>query len=229
MCRTVLIALMLVALAAGIAPAGDDAPDSAAPNTEALEAAVSANPDDVALRVRAGRAWLELARRGDGDAVGKAEAHLDRALELAPDDPQILALSGTVLCLKGRDAKLPVFKMRHVQKGLKKMDRAVELAPMDFGIRWQRGATCLNLPPVFERSGTAVEDFTQLLAMAEHAPQSVPPAQVVEIKLNLARARMAAGESDAARALLGEMVESGSEETAARARRPSRGTGRLTC
>lgn len=213
MCRTVLIALMLVGLLAGIAPAGEDAPDPAA-----FDSAVAQSPDDVALRVRAGRAWLELARRGDGDAVGKAEAHLDRALELAPDDPQILALSGTVLCLKGRDAKLPVFKMRHVQKGLQKMDRAVELAPMDFGIRWQRGATCLNLPPVFERSGTAVEDFTQLLAMAEHAPESMPPEQVVEIKLSLARARMAAGETDAARALLDEMVESGSEETAARAR-----------
>ena len=209
--------LLGLAVVAGAALA---AAPALAQDAAAAEARLAEDPDDLALLVAAGRACLAEASVEDGDALKRAERHLDRALAQAPDDPQILAVHGTMLTLKARDATLPLMKMRHVQNGLKEMDRAVELAPMDFGIRYQRGATCLHLPAIFERAGTAVADFEHLLAMAEGAPGSVPPGQVTGIRLNLAQARINNGEADAARLLL-ESVLAASPDSSAAARAKS--------
>ncbi|MBN1826637.1 MAG: hypothetical protein JW958_10245 [Candidatus Eisenbacteria bacterium] len=199
---------LVIALAVSFAAA----PVAAGEATEA-ESLLVQDPDNLSLLIRAGNACLAEARAGDGEALKRAEKHLDKALGQAPDDPWVLVLHGSMLALKGRDAMLPIMKMRHVKDGLKEMDRAVELAPMDFGIRYQRGAFCLNLPVIFERAGTAVDDFEQLLMMAEHAPGSVSEGEVLGIKLNLARARMQNGNAGDARSLL-EGILAGSPDSA---------------
>ena len=180
--------LAVAVAAAGETPKADGSPDAAA--------------KEIAGLISGGAAALAKARAGDGDALDEAEEYLDRALKLAPDHPEILSLHGMMLTIKGREAMLPMMKMRHVNNGLKEMDRAVELDPMNFGIRYQRGACCLNLPDVFGRAGTAVEDFEHLLMMIEHAPESVPAERAAAVKLSLAQARINAGRADDARALL---------------------------
>ena len=191
--------LIAVTIAAVFVPS---ATSVEAEETADIELRLAKDPNNVSLVVAAGRAYLENARGGDGAALKKAQEHLDRALTLAPDDPEVLMLHGSMLVLKGRDATLPVMKMRHVQNGLKEMDRAVELAPMNFGIRYQRGAYCLNLPDMFQRTGTAVEDFEHLLTMAKHAPDKLSSEDVAGIRLNLAQAKLKAGRVEEARALL---------------------------
>jgi Flp pilus assembly protein TadD len=191
-----LIALAFVTLFAPIATAVE------AEEMADIERRLAEDPTNISLIVTAGRAYLNDAQQGEGAAMKKAEELLDRALSLAPDNPQILVLHGSMLALKGRDARLPVMKMRHVQNGLKEMDRAVELAPMDFGIRYQRGAYCLNLPDIFQRAGTAVEDFEQLLKMASQVPDSVSNEEAISIRLSLAQAKLKVGDVEAARSLL---------------------------
>lgn len=193
-----LAAIMLGAALAAPAVAGE---------TSGVELRLAEDPENVTLLVAAGREYLGKAQGGDGEALTKAEQYLDRAIALAPDEPKILVLHGSVLALKGRDAKLPVMKMRHVQNGLKEMDRAVELAPTDFEIRYQRGAYCLNLPDIFHRAGTAVEDFEHLIMMAELAPETVTAEELAGIRINLAQAKLKTGEVDEARALLESVRE----------------------
>jgi predicted Zn-dependent protease len=171
-----------------------------------LDSLVTASPDDVVLRVIAGQAWLQTAAAGDDTAIARAEAHLDRALELAPDDPQVLVLHGTMLTLKGRQATEPALKMRHVADGLQEMDRAVELAPMDVAIRYRRGTTCLRLPLLFDRAGTAVEDFSHLLAMTEQASERPSAEEIPQLKLSLAEAHRRNGDLADARQLLRALI-----------------------
>jgi tetratricopeptide (TPR) repeat protein len=184
-----------------------------AQDTTGIERQPAEDPTNVSLVVAAARACLGEAQRGNGEALSKAEEYLDRALSMAPDNPQILVLHGSMLVLKGRDAKLPLMKMRYVQNGLKEMDRAVELAPKDFEVRYVRGVYALNLPDIFERSGTAVEDFECLLRMAVQAPDSLSSEQVAGIRLNLAQAKLKVGDVEDARALL-EKVRTDSPGTA---------------
>lgn len=195
------------------------AAQATAEDLQEIERRLAKSPADLSLIVAAGRACLVDAQSGDAKALNKAEEYLDKALSLSPDDPQILVLHGSMLALKGRDAKLPIMKMRHVQNGLKEMDRAVELAPMDFAIRYQRGAYCLNLPDIFERAETAVEDFESLLAMAAQSPDSLSTDTVAGIRLNLAQAKLKVGDLEEARELLESvMVLSPGTATADRAK-----------
>ena len=173
-----------------------------AEETAEIERRLAEDPTNISLLVAAGRAYLGEAEGGGAAALEKAEEYLDRALSLKPDDSQILVLHGSMLALKGRDATFPVMKMRHVQNGLKEMDRAVELAPMDFGIRYQRGMYCLNLPDIFERAETAVEDFEHLLMMTIQAPDSVSSEETNSIRLYFAQAKLKVGDVEDARALL---------------------------
>lgn len=173
-----------------------------AEQTNDVEQQLAGDPDNISLLLSAGQTFLHEARTGESDLLDKAEKYLDKALSLAPDNPHVLVLHGSMLALKGRDARLPVMKMRHVQNGLKEMDRAVELAPMDFGIRHQRGAYCLNLPDLFERADTAVVDFEHILMMSERTPGSMSNDEIAGIKLNLAHAMIKTGDVDGARELL---------------------------
>jgi tetratricopeptide (TPR) repeat protein len=149
-----------------------------------------------------GRASLRDAQQGDKDALKEAEGQLDRALSLAPDNAQVLALHGSMLVLKGRYATLPLMKMRHVQKGLEELDRAVELDPEDLQIRSRRGTYCLKLPVIFARAETAVEDFEHLLQVAAQNTGAFSSQEQIGLRLSLAQAKLKVGDVDEARALL---------------------------
>jgi len=185
--KIIVLLLVLTAAPSFVARAALGAADPAPADPAALEARLAEHPEDVALMVETGSAWLELAVRGDKKATERAAELLGRAAELAPDSPQILVLHGTALTLKGRDAVLPLMKMRHVQSGLEELDKAVALAPLDVSIRMQRGMTCANLPAVFARADTALADFRQLQAIAERAPGTVPEKLVAEAGRQIAR------------------------------------------
>ncbi|MCP4545305.1 MAG: hypothetical protein GY835_02425 [bacterium] len=178
------------------------------------EARLAENPDDIDLLLSVGKHYLEAARRGEKGATKMANKLLGHAIDLEPDNPRALLLAGGALIIKGRDATLPMMKMKHVNAGLELLDQVVALQPDDFAARFQRANNCANLPGIFNRSGTAVEDFRYLLGMARQAPEAVAPGYVTHIKLSLAKVLHNRGEKDQAQTLLTELIESPPTEDA---------------
>lgn len=163
-----------------------------------LEARVAAEPQNVELMVELATAYQARGVAGDQDAVKQAESWASRALELAPENPELLCLHGGILALKGRDATLPFEKMRHVQNGLKEMDKAVELAPNNVSVRMTRGGYCLNLPDIFARVDTALIDYGHLAGMAAARPGALTPELVAQVELRLGQAHAKKGDYAAA-------------------------------
>ncbi len=178
------------------------------------EAKLDKDPDNLELLLEVGGHYLTLNREGDKDAGKKADKYLKKAVKLAPADCRALTLHGSVLILKGRDAMLPMNKMRHVNNGLELFDRAVTIQPNDFETRFQRANYCANLPGIFNRMGTAVGDFRHLLTMSIHSPDAVEPGYVTYIKLTLARLLDVQNETAEATALLQELIDTPPTEDA---------------
>lgn len=129
-----------------------------------LETKLQQNPNDAATLVLLGRAYHNQGKAGDEDAVEKGFLYLDKALELDPSNALALAYRGSLWTMRGRDAWWPFTKMKHVEKGIDELDKAVEIAPDDVGVRFLRGINSLNLPSMFKRLPTALQDFAYLLA-----------------------------------------------------------------
>jgi len=160
-------------------------------------------------------------RKGDAKAARTAEKALEEAVAMAPNDPRVLTYQGSLLILKGREAKLPFRKMQLVNAGLEKMDRAVKLAPKSVDARLQRAMHCLGLPAIFQRADTAVADFSYLLALAESQPGTLSDKMRAGIGLKLADAYLLCHrQGDALRALR-QVAETfpGSEEAREASRR----------
>jgi len=122
-----------------------------------LEKMIKKDPGNTALLMRAGMFFQQMGSSGDKKAVKKSEKIFKKLLKLEPDNAEAMCWLGSVLCLKGRDAKLPFNKVRFVNSGLKKMDRAVELDSGNISIRIIRGNTAYALPGFFNRMDTAVK------------------------------------------------------------------------
>lgn len=146
-------------------------------------------------------------RSGEKEAASEAETALEKALAIAPEDPMVLTYHGSLLVLKGRDAKLPFRKMQLANSGLAKMENAVRLAPEDVEIRMQRALHCLGVPPIFNRADTAVVDFSYLLRLAEKHPRMIPEKMQASIMLELAEAYMVVRKPSEAERLLSHIVE----------------------
>jgi len=129
-----------------------------------LEGILQQKPNDVGTLVELGKLYHEQAAGRNEEAVENGFTCLDKALELEPSNVVALAYRGSLWTMRGRDAQSPFEKLKHVNKGIDEIDKAVELAPDNISIRLMRGINCLQLPSIFKRLGTALKDFSFLLA-----------------------------------------------------------------
>jgi tetratricopeptide (TPR) repeat protein len=95
----------------------------------------------------------------DKSAVKKAEQYLERLLLLEPRNSMAMVYLGSVLTMRARNAFFPWDKMDFMKKGMIRMDKAVALAPDNNEVRLIRGINSTQLPGMFNRLSTALEDF----------------------------------------------------------------------
>lgn len=106
-------------------------------------------------------------RDGDADAVGEAVEAFERLVEADPENAHARAYLGSSYALTARDASEVADRIRYVNRGLRYLDAAVEVAPDDFVIRLIRANVSAGLPEMFGRRERAIEDMLALDAMFE--------------------------------------------------------------
>ena len=127
------------------------------------ESLLAKNPRHVELLLNLGRGYYNIGGPGeDRDAVRKADAYLERLMEIEPGHALGLVYSGSVQTMKTRYILLPWNKLKLVKRGLARMDRAVSLDSSDPEIRFIRGCVSASLPGMFDRMETALEDFSMV-------------------------------------------------------------------
>ena len=114
-------------------------------------------------------------RDGDTKAVAEAITLFERIIDAEPQNAKAIAYLGSSYAISARDSKEVADKMRYTNRGLRFLDQAVTLAPNDFAVRVIRANVANNLPELFGRQATAIEDGLVLDKMFS-AAQS--PAQI---------------------------------------------------
>ncbi len=115
-------------------------------------------------------------RAGDSKATSQAvEAFLD-LMKAEPANAMAVAYLGSSYAITARDSRSVTDKVRFTNRGLRFLDQAVSMAPDDFVIRLIRANVAGNLPAMFGRSETAVEDGLVLdkIFSAAQAPSMAP-------------------------------------------------------
>ena len=106
--------------------------------------------------------------------VRKATAHLARADELNPGDPQTLAYLGLARAASAKGPDVALFaKMRVAQEGFRLLDEAVALLPENYSLRVIR-ATAGSLAPGFLGRQTAVAEDVALIRKGLEERQDMP-------------------------------------------------------
>lgn len=108
------------------------------------------------------------ARDGKSDAKAAVQA-LEEFTATEPDKAQGWAYLGSAYAIRARDSVNVTDKVRFTNRGLRYLDRAVELAPQDFVVRLVRANVELSLPSMFGREASLVEDLMTLDAMYQAA------------------------------------------------------------
>ncbi len=110
---------------------------------------------------------FDLARQGQGDAVENALSGFEELLRQYPDFPLLEAYAGSLVTMQARDALAAWNKMRYAERGLDRIDRALESlsaehervrvrgVPVALDVRLTAAATFVNMPRFFNRRGQA--------------------------------------------------------------------------
>lgn len=104
----------------------------------------------------------EVAKEENGDYTDRAEELFKEVLTEDKTNAMALAYYGSLMTLMGRDAFLPWNKMKYVEQGCDKMDKAITIQPDNITIRMTRAMNNVNLPDFFNRIGYILEDFKYL-------------------------------------------------------------------
>lgn len=115
--------------------------------------------------------YHNLGVEGDKKAVKEAFNYLERSCQLDPKDPLTLGYLGSTETLKARDTWNPINKIGFVKQGVKKIDKAIEMAPDEISLRFLRANNSLALPSFFHRDKFAKEDFEYLLRLSKKHPE----------------------------------------------------------
>lgn len=132
-----------------------------------LEKQLNARPDSAEMLMKLAIYYHDRGIEGDKDAVQKSEKYLKQVLEKNADQAIALAYLGSVYTLMGRDSTMFWKKMKYVQEGLAKIDRAIEMAPNDLAIRMIRMMNSLNLPAFLNRRHYYFRDLEYVTAQKE--------------------------------------------------------------
>jgi hypothetical protein len=118
-------------------------------------------------------------------AVDDAAALLDTLRAAAPATgpaaPVLTAYEGAIRLLRAKHGSWPLARLRHVQAGLRLLDRAVADAPDDLEVRWLRLVNGYHLPGIFGRGDTVREDFAAVAALLPERAWHHDPHVVSEI------------------------------------------------
>lgn len=150
-----------------------------------LKEELAENPDEIALLVELGSMY---SLHND---IDQAAVLLDKAMSLAPEDPQVLAWhSANAAKLSGArlDVTWGLYKLYTLKHALSELSRAVTLAPNDLSVRLVRLAS-------FAHTGTINPLFTQVFddeqwfkkLLIEH-PRDVPVQVEGQFYLSMAQA-----------------------------------------
>ena len=113
--------------------------------------------------------------QGDSNAAGIAKKDFRALKAEAPDNPVVMAYSGSLALLEAARTWAFWNKQSWSQKGLAEMDKAVAMAPDNLEARFIRGASCWHLPFFFHRKQQAEQDLT---FVAMRATQAVKDGQL---------------------------------------------------
>lgn len=153
-----------------------------------LESQVQQNPNNPKINLNLGKLYFQLARSGKKEYLKKAEKQFSKVIKLQPDNNTALCWSGCVVVIKAKYAWFPPLKGYYVIAGLKKMDKAVKMSPDNIENRQIRGQTCLQIPTMFNRIDTAIEDFDKLYSLVKQTPDRFNADERAQIVYNLGKA-----------------------------------------
>ncbi len=132
-------------------------------NSQSLQEKLNADPQNVEVLVNLAIVYHDQGVAGDKKAVGKSAKLLTQALELDKENSLALAYLGSVYTLKGRDALSPQNQMSHVETGVDKLDKAVDMTPDDLMVRVVRATNSMHLPAMFHRLQYSLKDFIYIV------------------------------------------------------------------
>lgn len=121
---------------------------------------LEADPDNVSLQLKLGRAyyWLALAR--EGTALVEAEKVFGRIIERDPSNAEALAHHGSLLSLKIGFKQIPLGQLIDAaRQSSEELDRAVALAPDSIEVRLLRAYSIYYTPSVVGRDQITIGDF----------------------------------------------------------------------
>lgn len=113
---------------------------------------------------------------GDANAAKQAFEGFTQLVERSPNEPVALVHLGSVQTLMGRDAWMPWNKMRHTEKGLDTMAKAVEIlgsvpseqtfqhVPVDIAVKTVAGISFVSVPKFFGRHGEGADLLNAMVA-----------------------------------------------------------------
>jgi tetratricopeptide (TPR) repeat protein len=137
---------------------------------------------------------------GNQEAVVRAYEILTELRNQNLENSLIDAYYGSTLALLGRDAILPAEKMQKAMNGLEILDEAVSKDPQNLTIRLLRGHVCNSLPDMFfQRTKTAVEDFTYILDAYQQDPGLFPKPFIWQLLYDLGMAHKKVRQEDEAK------------------------------
>ncbi|MBO9463664.1 hypothetical protein J7443_00335 [Tropicibacter sp. R15_0] len=115
-------------------------------------------------------------RAGDKAATEQAVAAFLDLMKAEPGNAMAVAYLGSSYAITARDSRSVTDKVRFTNRGLRFLDQAVNMAPDDFTVRLIRASVAGNLPAMFGRSETAIEDGLALdkIFSAAQAPSMAP-------------------------------------------------------
>ncbi|WP_293573962.1 hypothetical protein [Phaeobacter sp.] len=97
-------------------------------------------------------------RAGDTGATAQAVEAFLELMKAEPGNAMSVAYLGSSYAIMARDSRSVADKVRFTNRGLRFLDQAVAMAPDDFTVRLIRASVAGNLPAMFGRSETAIED-----------------------------------------------------------------------
>ncbi len=109
---------------------------------------------------------------GDSDATDRAEQAFASLEQAHPENPTVMAYSGSLELLEAARTWAVWNKHRLATDGLSKLDRSLQLAPDNLEVRYIHGETSWHLPFFYHRKQNAEQDFAFIAPRAEDAAHS---------------------------------------------------------
>jgi tetratricopeptide (TPR) repeat protein len=152
-------------------PIGTLDAESFATQLAALEEQLKGDPKNTALLFKVGDLCHDEGARDNAKAVLLAEKYFRRLLALDEKNAKGMALLGSVLTMRARDAFWPKTRLDYVKHGLKTMDAAVQLAPDDADVRLVRALNNIEMPNFLKRDEIARNDFEWIWEKVQARPE----------------------------------------------------------